>query len=332
MLSETPKSPVQLLPVAPDDDDVRLDRWFRRHFPHLANGQLQKLLRTGQVRVDGKRAEAATRIAAGQTIRVPPLPDAVPAQDRKRPVSDRDAADLRARVLFRDDWVIAIDKPAGLAVQGGSKTTRHLDGMLDALAFDGERPRLVHRLDRDTSGVLLLARTAQAARKLGEMFRGKTVRKYYWAVTVGVPEEPRGRIDASLAKQDGARGERVEWDEDDGRPAASLYAVVDHAASRTAWVALWPLTGRTHQLRVHMQVIGTPILGDLKYGGPTAQISSEGIGQGLHLHARRLVVPHPGGRGRIDVVAPLPPHMRETWRYFGFSPNSDGDPFAGVTP
>jgi 23S rRNA pseudouridine955/2504/2580 synthase len=191
---------------------------------------------------------------------------------------------------------------------------------------------LVHRLDRDTSGVLMLARTVQAARRLGDTFRGKSARKYYWGVTVGVPEEQRGRIDAALAKQDGARGERMERDEDDGRPAVSLYAVVDHAASKAAWVALWPLTGRTHQLRAHMALIGTPLLGDGKYGGADAQIASEEIGRGLHLHARRLVIPHPSGKGVIDITAPLPPHMRETWRYFGFNPKNDGDPFAEIQP
>jgi 23S rRNA pseudouridine955/2504/2580 synthase len=327
-----PKTAVQLVPVEAGEEDVRLDRWFRRRFPQVGHGQLQKLLRTGQVRVDGKRADAATRVIPGQTVRVPPLSASEPDKAGLRPVSERDAAELRSRVLFRDEFVIVIDKPAGLAVQGGTGTARHLDGMLDALVFDGERPRLVHRLDRDTSGVLLLARSAQAARKLGEAFRGKSVRKYYWAVTVGVPAEPRGRIDAALAKHEGARGERVELDDDDGRPAASLYAVVDHAADRAAWAALWPLTGRTHQLRVHMNAIGTPILGDVKYGGPAAQIAGGDVGKGLHLHARRLVLAHPFGRGRIDVTAPLPPHMRETWRYFGFNPNSDGDPFAEISP
>jgi 23S rRNA pseudouridine955/2504/2580 synthase len=324
-------SQVQLIPVDPDDVDTRLDRWFRKRFPEVKNGQLQKLLRTGQVRVDGKRAESATRLAPGQTIRVPPLAEPAPAAFKPRkPVDDHAAEDLRSRVLYRDDWVILIDKPAGLAVQGGSGTTRHLDGMLDALAFDGERPRLVHRLDRDTSGVLALARTVQAARRFGEIFRGKAARKYYWSVTVNVPTEQRGRINVPLLKHEGPKGERVERDEDDGKPASSLFSVVDHAAGKAAWVALWPLTGRTHQLRVHMAAIGTPILGDLKYGGPDARIDSDGIGEGLHLHARRLILPHPSGKGRIDVTAPLPPHMRETWKYFGFSQKDDGDPFAEI--
>jgi 23S rRNA pseudouridine955/2504/2580 synthase len=324
-------SAVQLIPVDADDGETRLDRWFHRRFPQLGHGQLQRLLRTGQVRVDGKRAEGATRVAAGQIIRVPPLAEPDPAAFRPRTaVSERDAAGLQGRVLFRDDWVIVIDKPFGLAVQGGSGTKIHLDGMLDALAFDGERPRLVHRLDRDTSGVLVLARTAPAARRLADSFRGKTARKYYWSVTVGVPEQAQGRIDAALVKQGGPRGERVTLDDEDGKTAVSLYAVVDHAADRAAWVALWPLTGRTHQLRVHMAAIGAPILGDRKYGGPDAEISGDEIGQGLHLHARRLILPHPSGKGKIDVTAPLPPHMRETWRYFGFSETHDGEPFRGI--
>lgn len=322
---------VQLIPVEAGDDDSRLDRWFRRRFPNVTNGKLQKLCRTGQVRVDGKRADGATRIAAGQIIRVPPLTGLEERSKKAVPtISDRDAEELRRRVLFRDDWVIVIDKPHGLAVQGGTGTTRHLDGMLDTLAFDGERPRLVHRLDRDTSGVLILARTVLAARKLGEMFRGKTARKYYWGITVGVPDEQRGRIDGALAKQDKGHGEKVELDEDDGKPAVSLFSVVDHAANKAAWVALWPLTGRTHQLRAHMALIGKPILGDGKYGGAAAHIASDEIGQGLHLHARRLILPHPSGKGRIDVTAPLPPHMRETWRYFGFDTKNDGDPFAEI--
>ncbi len=322
---------VQLIAVAADEDDTRLDRWFRRRFPNVTNGRLQKLCRTGQVRVDGKRADTATRLAAGQSVRVPPLGDL--EQRAKKvvpPISDHEAAELRDRVLFMDDWVIVIDKPFGLAVQGGTGTTKHLDGMLNVLAYDGDRPKLVHRLDRDTSGVMILARTVLAARRLGETFRGKTARKYYWGLTVGVPAEKRGRIDAALVKQEGARGERVELDEDDGKPAVSLFSVVDYASNKAAWVALWPLTGRTHQLRAHMALIEKPILGDGKYGGAAAHIASDGIGQGLHLHARRLMLPHPSGKGKIDVTAPLPPHMRETWKYFGFDEKNDGDPFAEI--
>ncbi|WP_207484314.1 RluA family pseudouridine synthase [Arenibaculum pallidiluteum] len=319
---------VRTLVVAADEAEIRLDRWFKRHFPQIGHGHLEKLLRTGQVRVDGKRAKAATRLEAGQSVRVPPV-TAEPAAPAAPRVSERDAAWLRSLVLFRDEDVIALDKPAGLAVQGGTNTARHLDGMLDALRFDAaERPRLVHRLDKDTSGVLLLARSAFAAARLAETFRGKDARKYYWAVTAGVPKPLQGKIDAPLAKEAGPQGERVAAGAEEGRRAVSLYQVIEAAGKRAAWVALWPLTGRTHQLRVHMAAIGTPILGDGKYGGEGAFISGAEVPKQIHLHARRIILPHPRKGGRIDVTAPLPPHMRATWSYFGFDGEDDGDPFA----
>lgn len=327
-------SEVQTRVVAADEADIRLDRWFKRHFPQLGHGQLERLLRTGQVRVDGKRAKAGARLEPGQAVRVPPLgetPAERPAGDRPAPkVGAGEAKALLARVLWRDDDVIALDKPAGLAVQGGTGTTKHLDAMLDLLRFGAaERPRLVHRLDKDTSGVLLLARTAFAASRLAEAFRGKTARKYYWAVTVGVPRPFQGRIDAPLAKEGGPRGERVAQDEE-GRKAVSLYSVLEPAGKRAAKVALWPLTGRTHQLRVHMAAIGTPILGDGKYGGAGAFISGAELPRQLHLHAWRIIVPHPRGGRPIDVSAPLPAHMERTWDYFGFGRDGRGDPFAEV--
>lgn len=319
--------------VSADDADVRLDRWFKRHYPHITHGHLEKLLRTGQVRVDGHRAKAGTRLEAGQSVRIPPLPEtsgpvAAPAAPR---MDKRDAEDLKARILYRDDDVLVIDKPAGLAVQGGTGMTKHLDGMLDALRLGAaERPRLVHRLDKDTSGVLLLARTGVAASRLAAAFRGKDIRKYYWAITVGVPKPFQGKIDLALAKQTTARGERVAADAEDGVRAVSFYSVVDNAHRQAAWVALWPRTGRTHQLRVHMAAIGTPILGDGKYGGQQAFLDGADLPRRLHLHARRVVVPHPRGRGVIDVTAPLPAHMKTTWGYFGFDTDDDGDPFSVV--
>ena len=324
---------VRTIEVAQEDGELRVDRWFRRHFPALGHGRLEKLLRTGQVRVDGKRARAGDRLAPGQTVRVPPLPQG-PAPDEQRaprPPSERDAEAIRRTVIHMDDDVLAIDKPAGLAVQGGSGTERHLDMLLDALRFDAkDRPRLVHRLDKDTSGVLLLARNAAAATRLAAAFRHKDARKTYWAVTVGVPRPHRGKIDLPLAKLGGPRGERVAADEAEGRHAVTYYAVVEHAAAKAAWVALLPITGRTHQLRVHCAAaLGTPILGDGKYGGAAAHLDGVPGGKRLHLPARSIVLPHPAG-GVLRVEAKLPPHMVETWRFFGFSAEPESDPFAGV--
>jgi 23S rRNA pseudouridine955/2504/2580 synthase len=327
-------SGVQTLTVAPEDAEIRLDRWFKRHFPALGHGRLEKLLRTGQIRLDGKRVEASDRITAGQRIRVPPLP-AAPAPDAKplRPTpSAADTRLLQERVLYRDAEMIIINKPEGLAVQGGTGTSRHLDGLLDALRFEAkERPRLVHRLDKDTSGVLVLARSAQAAARLGELFRSKATRKVYWAVTVGVPKPRDGKIDQPLAKQAGPGGERVAADGEDGDRAITYYRTVSRAGDRFAWLALEPVTGRTHQLRVHCLTLGTPILGDGKYGGAAAHPASLPQARKLHLHARALALPLRNGR-TVSVTAPLPPHMRASWEFFGFEESSERDPFAGLAP
>lgn len=320
-------SGVQILDVTEEDDGIRLDRWIKRHFPNIGHGQLQKLLRTGQVRVDGGRAKAATRLSPGQKVRVPPVADKPAGTAKTKPpggraVSRADAESLQSRVLYRDDDVLAIDKPAGLAVQGGSGTARHLDGMLDALRFEKpERPRLVHRLDKDTSGVLLLARSAAAARWLTGAFRAKSARKLYWAATVGSLKTDTGRIDLPVGKARGAGGERMVIDHDNGKEAVSIYAVVDRAGRQASWVALEPLTGRTHQLRVHMASLGCPILGDGKYGGRQAFLPLEGLSKRLHLHARRLLVETPTGV-TIDVSAPPPEHLRETWNMLGFDPGA----------
>ena len=320
---------VQLLTVDPVDTDTRLDRWFRRHFPQLTQGALQKMLRTGQVRVDGKRAEANTRLTQGQEIRVPPLPEGQAPDTRQRVVVDeREQRALEAMVIFRDNEVIALDKPSGLAVQGGPGIIKNLDAMLDALRFGSEeRPRLVHRLDQDTSGVLLLARTPSAAAKLAESFRGRAMQKTYWAVVVGEPEPREGRIDLALAKQGGPRGERVVAVEEArnaigmhdprlGARAITDFSTIDYAKRRAAWVELRPVTGRTHQLRVHCaEALACPILGDGKYGGSGAHM--EGLGSELHLHARSLVLPHPVS-GTLEIAAPLPAHMKETFKFFGF--------------
>ncbi|HQF31956.1 MAG TPA: RluA family pseudouridine synthase, partial [Hyphomicrobiales bacterium] len=280
----------------------------------------------GQVRVDGKRAKANARLEAGQTVRVPPLPE-VPEGDRpapKRRVSAEDAAFVRSLVLHEDRDLFVLNKPFGLAVQGGSKTVRHLDGMLDALAGpDGERPRLVHRLDRDTSGVLVLARTRQAASQLGKVFRSRSARKIYWAVLHGVPKPAQGKITAALAKVAAADGEKVvpvDPNDEEAMRAVTYYSVIEKAGQKFAWVSLKPVTGRTHQLRAHTALIGHPIVGDPKYG--LEEIAKEGrelggIENKLHLMARRLVIPHPRG-GTLDITAPLPEHMRRSFDKLGF--------------
>jgi 23S rRNA pseudouridine955/2504/2580 synthase len=310
--------------VTQDEADIRLDRWFRRHFPGVTQGAIQKLCRTGQVRVDGHRAEAATRLAAGQSIRIPPIPEAPPP--RPSPAVDPNAArDLQRLVLYRDDQIIALNKPHGMPVQGGPGITHHLDAQLDALRFGApDRPRLVHRLDRDTSGVLLLARTPGTAAKLAAAFRTRAVEKTYWAVTARTPVPHEGRIDLPLRRIGGARGERTEVAEPNDPDAARAitdYRTLDHAGQKLAWLELHPLTGRTHQLRVHCVAIGAPILGDVKYARPDQNnafaATIEGLSSELHLHARAVRLPHPAG-GTLLVEADLPPHMTQTFRTLGF--------------
>ena len=326
-------SGVQTIPVAEDDGELRLDRWFRRHFPGLGHGRLEKLLRTGQVRVDGHRAKAGDRIAPGQLIRVPPLGALAPPPQAAAPAArPRDIAMLERAVLHIDDSLIVIDKPPGLAVQGGTGTERHLDAMLDALCFGAkERPRLVHRLDRDTSGVLVLARSAAAAATLARAFRDKATQKIYWAIVVGLPKPRRGRIDQPLAKLPGKGGERVTPDEEEGKRAVTWYRTVSHAGDRLAWLVLQPITGRTHQLRAHCVTLGTPILGDGKYGGAAAHPAGMPNARKLHLHARALSLPHPAG-GRLEITAPLPPHMKESFAFFGFDEAEERNPFAELAP
>ncbi len=298
---------------------LRLDRWFKRHYPHVPHALLEKWLRTGQVRVDGKRVTASARVEAGQSVRVPPL-SATPERARlprsPAPTSAAEASALKRAVLYRDDDMIILDKPAGLAVQGGSGTATHLDGMLDVLADGAERPRLVHRLDKDTSGVLVLARSAASAAALGQAFRGRAVRKLYWALVVGVPSPAEGEIRAPLAKDGGAGSERMGIDAAAGAPAVTRYRVLERVGRRAAWLELEPETGRTHQLRVHCMALGTPILGDGKYGGRAAFLSEAGVGRRLHLHARAIAVVLPG-KPAVVVAAPLPAPMRETWAFLG---------------
>jgi 23S rRNA pseudouridine955/2504/2580 synthase len=364
---------VETRQVGDDEAGMRLDRWFHAHFPALPFGHLQKLLRTGQVRVDGARVKTNTRLAPGQRVRVPPLsknpsspnsgrPEFGPSKRPKSETSDfgwrggsprsdgeglgdshhahagpsssspkgeakkgarqSDGEFLRSIILYEDREVLVLNKPMGLAVQGGSGTVRHVDGMLDALRErDGQRPRLVHRLDKDTSGVLLIAKTRLAAAALAKTFRSRSARKIYWALVVGVPKPKQGRISTFLAKGGGPEGELMqiaEHGEKKASHAVTYYAVVDQAAQKLSWLSLKPVTGRTHQLRAHCQIIGHPIVGDAKYFEKENWELPGGMQNKLHLLARRLVIPHPSGKGTIDVTAPLPPHMLQTWNLLGF--------------
>ncbi|MFL5288484.1 MAG: RluA family pseudouridine synthase [Rhodopila sp.] len=311
--------------VTEDEAEIRLDRWVRRHFPGVPQSAIQKLCRTGKIRIDGQRAETSTRLAPGQAVLVPPLADAAPAATTAADIDTNEANDLQRLVIYRDDHVLVLNKPYGLPVQGGPGIKRHLDGMLDALRFGSEhRPRLVHRLDRDTTGALLLARTPGVAAKLAALFRGRDVDKTYWAVVAGRPVPVEGRIDLPLKRIGGARGERTapaDRDDPDAVRAITDYRTLDHAARKLAWLELKPLTGRTHQLRVHCVALRAPILGDEKYEEPDQNNAFSALVQGLstdlHLHARRLELPHSVG-GRLVVEADLPPHMKATFKTLGF--------------
>lgn len=325
-------APVETIRVKKDEDGLRLDRWFKIHFPDVGYTYLQKLLRSGQVRVNSKRAEAKDRIEAGQEIRVPavvrqPMRPKAGADGAKPPtISKADRDLIEGMILYEDKHVLVLNKPFGLAVQGGTGTKRHIDGLLAAMADRfGDRPRLVHRLDRDTTGVLLVAKHRDAAAKLGRVFQTRSAAKTYWALVKGVPKPPQGKVAAALVKASGPEGDRVRkaepGEQDKAMHATTHYSVIDRVAHKAAWVSLKPVTGRQHQLRAHMALIGHPIVGDNKYGAADVLVDS-GIDAMLHLHARRLVLPHPYLPGtKIDVTAPLPPHMLKSWDMLGLDPD-----------
>lgn len=343
-------SGVRQLALGPEAEDQRLDRWLRRLHPHLPQARIERMCRRGEIRLDGARVQPATRLAAGKVLRLPPIaePADPPAARPPEAVSAADAEMIRDRVLWMDDEVLALDKPPGLAVQGGTGQRRHLDALSEALRFGHEeKPRLVHRLDRDTSGVLVMGRSARAAAALAKAFRGRDTRKIYWAAVAGVPAPKAGTIRYGLVKAPGhgAGGEgekmlaihpdRVAQTEGAQR-ATTDYRVIEAAAKRAAWVALQPVTGRTHQLRAHMAAIGHPIVGDGKYGssaqenpgsGWGAQLGGE-VSRKLHLHARSLTIPHPVSGAAMTFTAPLPEHMARTWDLFGWRPaEAPDDPF-----
>jgi 23S rRNA pseudouridine955/2504/2580 synthase len=329
--------------VERDDDGIRLDRWFKRHYPAVGHGLLEKLLRTGQVRVDGKRAKSGDRIARGQILRLPPQVQTIPNVETNSPTRNsrsapqaggRDKKSVEDLVIYMDSSVLVLNKPAGLATQGGSGIREHVDGLLDHLMYEKkQKPKLVHRLDRDTSGVLIVARSTSVAATLSESLRLRNATKIYWALTKGVPNPPQGRIKSALAKEPGhgpgGRDEKmaaVEEDSEGAKFAVTDYVVLGQAGEELAWVAVKPVTGRMHQIRVHLASIGTPIVGDFKYGG--TEVRGRGsIENKLHLHARSIDIAHPG-EGRLQVTAPLPKHMLRTWSLLGFDPNAAANPFA----
>ena len=331
-------SEVRILKVTEDDDGQRLDRWLKRVAPDLPYILVQKLLRKGQIRIDGKRAKPDAKISAGQEVRLPPREHA----PRPKPgPSPEEMAYIKSLVIYQDADVIAINKPHGLATQGGTKQEKHVDGMLEGLADkDGVKPRLVHRLDKDTSGVLLLARSAKSAKKLGDLFKGRDVKKVYWALCMPVPEIREGTIKAPLAKAGGVNKERMRVDEEEGKMAITDYTVVDQALNDVAFMAFWPRTGRTHQIRVHAELMGCPIIGDPKYKQQVEKehaheadvdVSAMNLAPRLHLHAQRLVLPHPSQKNKVlDIQAPLPPELSKSWRKMGFDTKLPYDPFERV--
>ncbi len=344
-------SGVQRITLGADDADQRLDRWFRRHFPHISQGHIEKLCRKGEIRVDGGRVKPATRLEAGQEVRVPPLPDSeAPVQKQSQPrISDADAKMIQSCVIYRDEYIIAINKPPGLPTQGGSgQGNRHVDALAEALKFDAEdKPRLVHRLDKDTSGVLLLARNRVMAKALTDAIRHRAARKIYWALVAGVPTPYLGEIRYGLVKAPG-RGGKGEGEKmlclhpndvattEGAKRAHTLYATLYRVASRAAWVAMEPVTGRTHQLRAHMAEIGHPIIGDGKYGGSGQENLGDGwgaqlggiISKKLHLHARSITLVHPVTKKPLTITAPLPEHMATSWDTLGWTEDlAADDPF-----
>jgi 23S rRNA pseudouridine955/2504/2580 synthase len=309
--------------ISADDDGIRVDRWFKRHMADVSFNQVSRWARTGQLRLDGARVGAGDRLAEGQTLRVPPADvqpvaalAARPARP-KRELSPEEIEFAQGLVIHRSAHALVLNKPPGLATQGGSKTFEHVDGLLDALMFEAAaRPKLVHRLDKDTSGVLLLARTSRAAAFFGKCFATRETKKLYWAVTAGVPRLDDALIDLAIGKQPGTGGEKMQVDEEAGQAAKSRFRVIDRAGDRAAFVEMQPLTGRTHQLRVHAAATGTPIVGDGKYGGQASFLTG-GVSRKMHLHARRLVIALPDG-GVLDAKAELPPHFAETLATLGF--------------
>ena len=319
--------PVKMITVDEKDDNIRVDRWFARHYPELKNGQLQRLIRGKNIRVNGAKTSADTRLHAGDILRVPPM-EVSEKSNLPRRLSKADIEFMQSLVIHKDDDVIVLNKPSGIAVQGGSGQARHIDGMLDALRFEKEeKPRLVHRLDKDTSGILLLGRSANAAAKLAEAFASREAKKVYWALVYGKPKLLSGKIDAPLAKMSGEKGgEQMRVDFENGQKAQTLYHVIDSLAKKVSWLEMMPLSGRTHQLRVHCLTLNTPIVGDGKYMDKTRENMGLKDEHRLHLHARAIKIPHPR-KGTLEIFAKIPQHIKDSFEFLGFDEKTAENPF-----
>lgn len=329
-------SKVRHIEVSEADDGQRLDRWLKKYLGGTPFGLIQKIVRKGQVRVDGKRAKGDIRLLAGQSVRIPPLESK--EEKQRRPLTDEDKAYIKSLVIYDDGDVVAVNKPYGLPTQGGQNIFRHVDFYLAGLKDKkGIAPRLIHRLDKDTSGVLLLARSAKAVRELGKSFKGRNIRKYYWAICVPTPEMLDGEIHAAIADGTGNMKDRMVIDPENGKKASTLFEVIEFAAKKAAFVIFWPRTGRKHQIRVHAQKLGSPILGDSKYvrnlDHPEQDIhllNEMGLEKRLHLHAQRLVFNHPITGKPVDIRAPLSKDLEKSWKALGFNPRYKDDPFPDI--
>ncbi len=319
-----------LVKIEEDFDGVRLDRWIKQNYENVSFGQAQKLLRKGEIRVDGKRAKGDYRLKEGQEIRIPPQMNSIERAEKR--LSEDDLRFIRDLVIYKDDHIIAINKPAGIATQGGTKVTQHIDGLLDGLKFDKEeKPRIVHRLDKETSGVLILARTRKAAREMGFLFKSRNIRKYYWALANRVPTLRQGLITTFIDKEE---DEETGYEsmssnkKEKGKKAATYYQVMETAAQKLAWIAFWPRTGRKHQIRLHALEINTPLIGDYKYSREQIILDEEtDIPNMLYLHARRVIMRHPITGQNLDIVAPLGHEMKKAYKFFNFPTDDKSDPF-----
>jgi 23S rRNA pseudouridine955/2504/2580 synthase len=322
-------SGVYYIEVTEDENGQRLDRFLQKHLKGIPFGLLQKLMRKGQIRVDSGRVKASTRLQAGQSVRIPPMEERKP--DPKPKIGERDAQMMRDMVIYDDGYIIALNKPAGLPTQGGTNVKKHIDGLLDVLTNeDGVRPRLVHRLDKDTSGLLLLARSAKVAKEMGKIFQGRDIQKIYWALTTPAPEMNEGEIRAPIIKAGSEGFEKMVVDAENGQNATTLFDIIERAHKQVAFVAFWPRTGRTHQIRVHAAHLGCPIIGDGKYGADHEYVEGIEHAKRVHLHARSVKFQHPITKKQVEIFAPLADDLVKSWKNFGFDPQSEVIPFQDI--